>query len=161
MNSNNGNLGHSTAAALFDLGSGCTLQFGDPSNATFSGAISGAANNVLLYQGAGTASLAGASSFSGTVTVAGNNGFGELQVSADQALGNSSNPVLVEGLSTFGANASFSSTRAFTFGTSSSDGGSSGRCRHEHNADPQRAGQQPRNHDQGRPGYAGPHQQCE
>ena len=110
----------SGSGGTIDLGSnGCELQFGDASNQTFSGTITGGANSQLYYQGSGTVSLAGTSTFNGSVTVAA----GELQASSDHNLGNSSNGVIVVGLSTFGATSTFSSSRTFTFGNTISPQG--------------------------------------
>jgi fibronectin-binding autotransporter adhesin len=123
LNGNSQTIGALSGGGAIDLGSGATLSFGDTTNQTFSGPIGGS-GSTLAYLGAGVSSLAGASTFSGSVSV----GIGllpsgltpapggELLVSTDSALGNGANPVSIDNGNILGASASFSSSRAIFIG---------------------------------------------
>ena len=92
------------------------LTFGDASNQTYSGVIYGGPAPVaalVTYQGSGIMTLAGANTFTGAIAI---NGGGEVQIAADNNLGNSSNAITLDNASAQGATASLSSSRNITIG---------------------------------------------
>ncbi len=107
--------GLSGSGGSIDLGSGGGLEFGDATNQTFSGVISG--SGYLEYVGQGTSVLAGSNTFVGSVSILSQAGGGGLQVSADNNLGDPSNGVTIDNANLLGATASFSSSRTITIGT--------------------------------------------
>jgi fibronectin-binding autotransporter adhesin len=91
------------------------LTFGDATNQTFSGVITGSGG--LVYAGLGTSILSGSNTFIGSVAINGANLTpGELLVSADANLGNPSNGLTIDNANLLGATASFSSSRTVTMG---------------------------------------------
>jgi autotransporter-associated beta strand protein len=122
-NGRNETVGALSGAGSINLGSGtasAAFTFGDAGNETFSGIISGNGNNgQLIYSGNGSAMLNGVNTFSGSVSVTGQAGTGELLIAADSGLGNPSNPVIVDNGNMLGAAASFGSTRSITIGPNS------------------------------------------
>jgi fibronectin-binding autotransporter adhesin len=119
-NGNNETVGALSGAGTINLGSGAAsavFTFGDASNQTFSGLITGnGSGGQLIYQGGGVATLSGVNNFSGSVSINGASGDGELVLVANSGLGNSSNPVIVDNGNMLGASASFSSSRSITIG---------------------------------------------
>ena len=119
-NGSNETVGALSGAGTINLGSssaGAAFTFGDASNQTFSGLIIGnGSQGQVIYQGGGIATLSGVNTFSGSISINGQGGGGELVVAADSGLGNSSNPVTIDYANMLGASASFSSSRSITIG---------------------------------------------
>ena len=85
-----GSLASSNSAAAVQLGAG-TLTTGDSTSTTFAGVVSGTGN--LIKQGAGTFTLSGANTYSGTTTV----NAGTLVVQNSAALGTTAGGTTVAG----------------------------------------------------------------
>jgi autotransporter-associated beta strand protein len=122
-NGKNETVGALSGAGTINLGSGAAsaaFTFGDAGNETYSGIVTGnGSNGQFIYYGNGSATLTGVNTFSGSVSITGQSGNGELFIAADSGLGNSSNPVAIDNGNMFGATASFSSSRTINIGPNS------------------------------------------
>ena len=108
--------GGGTTGGTLSLNGG-SLTIGDANDANFAGVIQG--TGILTKTGAGWQTLSGTNTFIAPINV----NAGELQVSKDVNLGNSSNALNLTNGGALGATATLSSSRTVTLGSNGNDTG--------------------------------------